>query len=141
MVVSGHSQPAALAELLAEESGAEEVDVRPWVVACALKSVERSSSPSGRRIRIALGLCCGEGDRLPRLTNDRYGHADVIASGGMATVWRAHDVRLDRSVALKRHHPAPDGDDSHRRFDREARAAAALSHPHLVTVYDVGHDE
>lgn len=56
MVVSGHSQPVALAELLAEETGAEEEDVRPWVVACALKSVDRSSSPSGRRIRIALGL-------------------------------------------------------------------------------------
>lgn len=78
---------------------------------------------------------------MPRLIDDRYELVDVITSGGMATVWRAHDVRLDRSVALKRPHPAPDGDDSHRRFDREARAAAALSHPHLVTVYDVGHDE
>jgi predicted Ser/Thr protein kinase len=78
---------------------------------------------------------------VPQLIDDRYEIIDVIASGGMATVWRAHDTRLDRAVALKRPHPAPAGDDSHRRFEREARAAAALSHPHLVTVYDVGHDE
>lgn len=59
----------------------------------------------------------------------------------MATVWRARDTRLDRTVALKRPHPAPPGDPVHARLEREARAAASLNHPHLVTIFDVGRDE
>lgn len=66
---------------------------------------------------------------------------DVIGAGGMATVWRARDRALDRTVALKRPHPAPPGSDVHTRFDREARTAAAVSHPNLIAVYDVGHDD
>lgn len=59
----------------------------------------------------------------------------------MATVWRARDARLERTVALKRPHPAPPGDPVPARIEREARAAASLNHPHLVTIYDVGKDE
>lgn len=59
----------------------------------------------------------------------------------MATVWRARDTRLDRTVALKRPHPAPPGDPVHARIEREARAAASLNHPHLVAIFDVGQDE
>lgn len=70
----------------------------------------------------------------------RYETREVLASGGMATVWRAYDRRLDREVALKRPHPRPPGDPVHSRFEREARAAAGLSHPNLVTVYDSGVD-
>lgn len=72
---------------------------------------------------------------------DRYEIIDVIASGGMATVWRARDHRLGRVVAIKRPHPAPDGSDVDARFAREARAAATVSHPNLVSVYDTGADE
>lgn len=78
---------------------------------------------------------------MPELIDGRYQLLEVLASGGMATVWRARDIRLDRLVALKRPHPAPPDDPVHARIDREARAAAALNHPHLVTVYDVGRDE
>lgn len=70
----------------------------------------------------------------------RYQTLEVLASGGMATVWRAYDRRLGREVALKRPHPRPPGDPVHSRFEREARAAAGLSHPNLVTVYDSGVD-
>ena len=78
---------------------------------------------------------------MPDLVDDRYQLLEVIASGGMGTVWRARDTRLDRDVAVKRPHPAPPGDPNHERIVREGRAAAALSHPNLVTVYDVGRDD
>ena len=76
-----------------------------------------------------------------QLIDDRYELLDVIASGGMATVWRARDTRLDRLVAVKRPHPTPVADESAARMAREARAAASLSHPNLITVYDFGSDE
>lgn len=75
------------------------------------------------------------------LIDDRYELVEVIASGGMATVWRARDIRLDRYVALKRPHPVPPGDPSAERLGQEARAAAAISHPNVVTVYDYGVDD
>jgi serine/threonine protein kinase len=75
------------------------------------------------------------------LVGDRYALLEVIGAGGMATVWRARDERLGRLVALKRPHPAPPGSDVFARFDREARMAAAASHPNLVDIYDVGHDD
>lgn len=76
------------------------------------------------------------------MIDDRYELLEVIASGGMATVWRGSDTRLDRLVAVKRPHPsAPGGDSTPNRMGREARAAAAISHPNLITVYDYGADE
>ena len=76
-----------------------------------------------------------------QLVEDRYEVLEVIASGGMATVYRARDVRLDRPVALKRPHPGPPGNDLDARIEREARAAAGLNHPNVVTVYDYGSDD
>lgn len=78
--------------------------------------------------------------RPVEVIDDRYELLEVIASGGMATVWKARDTRLGRLVALKRQHPAPPGDESVERLGREARAAAALNHPNLITVYDFGTD-
>lgn len=69
---------------------------------------------------------------------DRYRLIERLASGGSAEVWRAHDEQLDREVAVKRLHPhlLPD-EASRKRFAAEARAAAGLSHPVIVGVYDV----
>ncbi len=69
---------------------------------------------------------------------DRYRLIERLASGGSAEVWRAHDEQLDRPVAVKRLHPhlLPD-EASRKRLAAEARAAAALSHPVVVGVYDV----
>ena len=69
---------------------------------------------------------------------DRYRLIERIASGGSAEVWRARDEQLDRDVAVKRLHPhlLPD-EASRRRLVAEARAAAALSDPVIVGVYDV----
>jgi serine/threonine protein kinase len=62
-----------------------------------------------------------------------------IGSGGMGDVWRARDNRIGRDVAVK---VLPDvyapGDERVRRFEQEARAAGALNHPGLVTIFDVG---
>ena len=71
----------------------------------------------------------------------RYTLVDVLGSGGMATVWRATDEVLDREVAVKMLSPQLAADWAFRdRFAREAKHAAALSHPRLVTVYDCGED-
>jgi eukaryotic-like serine/threonine-protein kinase len=73
----------------------------------------------------------------------RYRVVRHIANGGMASVWEAEDELLGRSVAVKvlASHLSED-DRARLRFEREARAAAGLSsHPHVVTIYDVGeHD-
>lgn len=76
-----------------------------------------------------------------RLLDDRYLVLDLVARGGMATVYHAHDRRLDRAVALKVLHTHLSGDAAFAaRFDREARAAARLSHPNVVAVFDQGQD-
>ena len=69
----------------------------------------------------------------------RIGPYEVLAplgAGGMGEVWRAHDDRLQRQVALKVLHGAA-GEESRRRLLAEARVLSALNHPHIVVVYDV----
>jgi eukaryotic-like serine/threonine-protein kinase len=68
----------------------------------------------------------------------RYRLEHEIATGATARVWRAHDEQLDRPVAVKLLHPhlLPDAT-SRQRLEAEARAAAALSHPGIATVFDV----
>ncbi|MEY4754070.1 MAG: hypothetical protein RJA44_1745 [Pseudomonadota bacterium] len=69
----------------------------------------------------------------------RYQIVDKLGRGGMATVYRAYDPKIERSVAIKFLHAALSEDEEHSmRFLREARAAGNLSHPNIVTVYDVG---
>src|SRR5699024_12767407 len=76
---------------------------------------------------------------IGRLVDSRYEITARIARGGMATVYRALDRRLDRVVALKIMHPQlADGVDVAARFRREARAAARLAHPGVVGVCDQG---
>jgi len=76
-----------------------------------------------------------------RLLDGRYEITQRLARGGMATVYRAIDARLTRTVAVKVMHVGL-GDDAEfaRKFDREARAAAKLSHPNVVSVFDQGQD-
>jgi serine/threonine-protein kinase len=79
---------------------------------------------------------------LGRVLDGRYRVGARIARGGMATVYEATDLRLDRVVALKVLHAGlGDDDDFADRFVREARSAARLSHPHVVSVFDQGADE
>ncbi len=73
---------------------------------------------------------------------ERYELEELVGTGGMSSVFRAHDRLLDRKVALKILHQQYSGDDQYvERFRREARAVAALSHPNIVTVIDRGDHE
>ncbi|PYC87790.1 Stk1 family PASTA domain-containing Ser/Thr kinase [Streptomyces tateyamensis] len=75
------------------------------------------------------------------LLDGRYRVEERIAVGGMATVYRGTDTRLDRALALKVMHQALAGDDGFtERFIREAKAVARLSHPNVVNVFDQGAD-
>ncbi|WP_267241202.1 Stk1 family PASTA domain-containing Ser/Thr kinase [Streptomyces sp. PR69] len=74
-----------------------------------------------------------------QLLDGRYRVDERIAVGGMATVYRAVDTRLDRVLALKVMHPALAADASFvERFIREAKSAARLDHPNVVGVFDQG---
>jgi eukaryotic-like serine/threonine-protein kinase len=71
----------------------------------------------------------------------RYRLERPIGAGGMGRVWAAHDTRLDRDVALKVQQFDPAGDRvAFERFQREARSAAGLQHPNVVTIFDSGTD-
>jgi beta-lactam-binding protein with PASTA domain/tRNA A-37 threonylcarbamoyl transferase component Bud32 len=79
--------------------------------------------------------------QAPRVFSERYELNHLIARGGMAEVYRAHDRLLDRPVALKVLFPELSVDRSFvERFRREAQAAANLSHPNIVPVFDWGED-
>jgi eukaryotic-like serine/threonine-protein kinase len=79
---------------------------------------------------------------IDRVVDGRYQVGSELARGGMATVYRARDLRLDRPVALKVMRDDLARDDSFvRRFVHEARVAARLQHPHIVSVYDQGEDD
>ncbi|MCA9190849.1 MAG: serine/threonine protein kinase [Planctomycetales bacterium] len=78
---------------------------------------------------------------LPDFAN-RYRPVDKLGSGGMADVWLAHDIFLDRLVALKLPRKNNLGDDKvNDRFGREAKALAALHHPNISAIYDFGQHE
>ena len=80
---------------------------------------------------------------MPLSPATRLGPYEIVSSigvGGMGEVYRARDTRLNRTVAIKvlfeRHSSNPE---SHKRFEREAKAISSLSHPHICPLYDVGH--
>ncbi len=101
---------AALAPLLAALARAPELSVGPT------------------RARLAPGTRVG-----------RYQVVAHLGDGGMSSVYRAHDPQLDRAVALKVLHGDP-GAERLARFEYEARALAAVSHPHIVAIHDVGRE-
>ena len=79
---------------------------------------------------------------LGRVLDGRYVVGRRLARGGMATVYEAHDNRLDRTIAVKVMHASlAEDEDFVSRFIREARSAARLSHPNVVAVYDQGADD
>ena len=95
-----------------------------------------------------------DGDRLlenppwesgPSLaTGTRLGPYEItsaIGAGGMGEVYRARDTRLDRAVAIKILPSHLDSDAARKRFEREARAVSTLNHPHICTLYDIGHQD
>ncbi len=74
-------------------------------------------------------------------TLGHYWLHSLLGAGGMGEVYRAHDIRLDRDVAVKilPEHLAQDAE-ALRRFEREAKAVAALSHPNILAIHDFGNE-
>src|ERR1700728_2889053 len=73
---------------------------------------------------------------MPLATRDRLGPYEIVSllgKGGMGEVWKARDPRLNRDVAIK-----VSANQFTDRFEREALAVAALNHPNICTLYDVG---
>src|SRR5881275_701426 len=80
---------------------------------------------------------------MPLVPGARLGPYEILASagaGGMGEVYRARDTRLDRIVAIKILPSDVSRPDARERFEREARAIAALNHPHICVLHDVGQD-
>ena len=75
---------------------------------------------------------------MPLSAGDKLGPYEILASigaGGMGQVYRARDARLNRDVAIK-----VSGEQFSERFESEAKAIAALNHPNICQIYDVGPD-
>src|SRR6188508_2672798 len=86
------------------------------------------------------GNGAGTGDQ-PTLGDGRYVIGGLLGRGGMADVHQAEDVRLGRTVAIKRLRIDLAGDPTFQaRFRREAQSAASLNHPSIVSVYDTGEE-
>ena len=78
--------------------------------------------------------------KIPRSLG-RYEVVDLIGQGGMGALYRARDPRIGRYVAIKLLRRDYDTPELRDRFSREARAAGSLSHPNIVTIYDVGEED
>ncbi len=98
-----------------------------------------SPTPSGNSARPAAGPAAAP---VSTVLNGRYRLLAIVASGGMATVYKAQDTQLNRMVAVKilRDRYARDPEFV-QRFNEEAQAAANLNHPNIVTIFDVGQDK
>jgi DNA helicase-2/ATP-dependent DNA helicase PcrA len=79
---------------------------------------------------------------IPEQSIAHYRILEPLGAGGMGAVYKAYDKKLHRVIALKLLKPEyVSHPDRRRRFFQEARAASALNHPHILTVYDVGEDD
>src|SRR5262249_39923097 len=99
---------------------------------------DTGAKAAGDRSVSSWGMSLGEGSVL----GGRYRLVSQIGRGGMGTVWHAHDELLDREVGVKAMLVAPELTPDeyevlHRRTLREARLAARLNHPAIVTIHDV----
>ncbi|WP_294683304.1 Stk1 family PASTA domain-containing Ser/Thr kinase [uncultured Gemella sp.] len=74
---------------------------------------------------------------INKIICNRYKILDHLGTGGMATVWLGYDTILDRQVAIKTFKIDADDEDAVKRFNREAKAVTSLSHPNIVSIYDV----
>src|SRR5512135_41128 len=117
--------------------------IAPGAHFCASCGLDISSSQGGvATIRVDSPLVAVRADALLQALRDAtLGEYDVLGElgrGGMATVYLAHDIALDRKVAIKVMSPAlMAGEGMAERFKREARTAGQLSHPHIIPIYAV----
>ena len=107
-----------------------------------LRLLERLDRLTRTHERIAEEFAGGPAAMLEGTTLSHYRVIEKLGEGGMGVVYRAHDDRLARDVALKVLHPDRFGDDSMRQgLLREARLAGSLNDPNIATVYDVGESD
>lgn len=118
--------PPVREQYLAEACGADD-DLRKEVDSLLAKDPSSPDLVFNRAPVSAIGHLAAGAQLGPYVIESRLG------AGGMAEVWKARDTRLGRLVALK-----ISKTDFSRRFELEARAVAALNHPHICTLYDVG---
>src|SRR5688572_28361683 len=136
-------QPAAMrADLVSRRCGADE-DLRDEITALLSADARSGDFLARPALDVFARHISREGWHVK--TGDRVGVYTIgrrLGAGGMGEVWRARDDRLGRDVAIKILLPHYSKDpDRLRHFGSEARAAGALNHPNIVTVYDVGeHD-
>ncbi len=130
---SGSSEPSATARPPAVLGPTD--STRPAAVGSSILIGDSASGLPGEGSLLAPAEAPGEMGRL-----GCYRVLGVLGSGATGIVFHAEDVHLRRQVALKVLRSGAAGDDSRRRFLREARAAAAVEHEHILTTYQVGED-
>jgi serine/threonine protein kinase len=113
----------------------------PWplqeIVRRCLKKERENRFQSARDLAAALDTAPSASERVI----GQYRILEKIGAGAMGEAFRARDERLGRDVALKLFRPASNGNRDHlRRFELEARAVAAMNHPNVVAIHDMGFD-
>lgn len=141
---SGPAAREAILEAACREQGLSVDDVKPF-----LDAGDRSAAlPEDIPVELIESVFddithASAASRLD--AGQRLGPYEIAASigvGGMGEVYQANDTRLDRTVAIKVLRPhLLQSADSRQRFDREARAISKLNHPHVCTLYDIGHQD
>ena len=96
--------------------------------------------PDSQQTQILPDELRNNGPALGTILRNRYRLDSELGRGGMGTVYRATDLELEREVAVKVLSATSQTSDARNRLIREARAAAALNHPHIVTIHDVGEE-
>jgi serine/threonine protein kinase len=134
----------AILETACREHGLSIDDVKPFVDATEASAALPEEIPL-ELIENAFGDIAPEAADVRLNAGQKLGPFEIVAflgAGGMGEVYRATDTRLDRTVAIKVLRPhLLQSEDARRRFDQEARAISKLTHPHVCTLYDVGHQD
>ena len=133
--------PSASSSAALHDTGSGSLPFDPTIDVPPPPKPSASASLENRQLRAQVRSKLFGDDSSSTVRIGRYRLDDRIGAGGMGVVYRAHDETLDRAVAVKLLRPGYDSDAGTERLQREARAMARLSHPNVVTVFDVGTHE
>lgn len=136
--------PARSAEHTPAQGGLAAASAVPAAASDGLADTAQPGRTTGPASTAALSSAAASGELLPFASWERYKILSFLGAGGMGTVYKARDPKLNRYVAIKflRASQAELHSSRERRhFEREARAQAALEHPHICKIYEVGEVE